>query len=142
MTSPPAARTLAMVSLAQLCCGVAGLLVAIRKGHAYDLLWWHGPPDKVLRDALGPGTALSAPAPMLVAQAASIAALRRGPDVVAQRWLTALGAAMVPGYLVERHVRARLQRAGWHPVETPLTAAGLGLAAAMAAVGARSIRGR
>ena len=46
-----------------------------------------------------------------------------------------LGALMVPGYLVERYDRAHLRH--WDPVETPVAAAGLGLAAAMAVLGGR-----
>jgi hypothetical protein len=131
------------VSAAQLAAGLAGLLVALRRRRAYDI-WLPGgldfpmhagSPASVVRDALWMGTAYSAPAPMLVAQAWSVARLLRGPDPRAVRALAVLGSLMVPGYLVERWGRAALRR--WDPAETPVVAAGLGLGAAMAVLGAR-----
>ena len=79
------------------------------------------------------GTALSAPAPMLVAQAVGTAALIRGEHAAARRTLGALGAAMTCGYAIERLVRRRLTPSGWHAVESPVALAGITLAAAMAA---------
>jgi len=62
---------------------------------------------------------------------------RRG-DRRALRDLTVLGALMTGGYLVERFDRAHLRH--WDPVETPLVVASLGLAAAMAVLGALGLR--
>lgn len=124
-------RTLVAVSAAQLTAGVAGLCVALRRGRHYDLPLLHGSPAHVVRDAAWMGTAYSAPAPMLAAQLWATARLAAGPDERGRRVLGLLGALMVPGYLVERFVRAHLRHSGWDPVETPVAAAGLGLAAAM-----------
>lgn len=143
-------RLLAGLSAAQLTCGVAGLVIAVMRRHPYDILWFRGHPEDVARDALGMGTALSAPMPMLVSQGAMTVALLRVPERatqgqglraglatsrVAESGLAVLGAAMVPGYLGERHVRHVLSRGGWDPVESPLAGVGLGLAAAMAVMG-------
>jgi hypothetical protein len=128
---------LASVSATQLGAGLLGLLVALKRRHAYDFLFLHGRADHVARDALFMGTALSAPAPMLVIQAIATARLLRGArghdDVV----LGTLGAAMVAGYLGESLVRRRLQRSGFDTLESPLAVAGLTLAAAMAVLGLR-----
>jgi hypothetical protein len=128
-------RLLAAVSAAQLACNVAGLAVALRRRHAYDVLWMHGRRDDVARDALSMGTALSAPAPMLVAQAVWTIRAARRASRLATVGLGGLGAVMVPGYLGERHVRQRLRPSGWDRLESPLILAGIGLAAAMAALG-------
>lgn len=129
---------LAKIAAAQLVAGIAGLIVALRRRRAYEFLWLSGSPDRVGRDAVGIGTALSAPAPMLVAQAVSTAVLARGPSVNARRGLGLLGAAMVGGYLGERLVRERLSPNGWDVVESTIAVAGLSLAAAMAASGLRA----
>jgi hypothetical protein len=47
---------------------------------------------------------------------------------------------MVPGYVAEALVRRRLRPSGWDGVESPVVIAGIGLAAAMAALGLRSRR--
>src|SRR5690348_16118521 len=94
-------RVLAAVSTAQLATGGAGLALALRRRHAYHFLFLHGDPDRVALDAITMGTALSAPLPMLVAQAAAIAGLRRGRSNWPVRLLIGLGAAMVGGYLGE-----------------------------------------
>ncbi|MGI8681189.1 MAG: hypothetical protein ACR2JO_03445 [Mycobacteriales bacterium] len=126
---------LMVVSAAQLGCGLTGLGVAIVRRHAYDLPGMHGDPSRIARDAVLMGTAFSAPVPMLLAQAVATAALGIGSNQRATRVLAVLGALMVPGYVGERLVRRRLAPAGWDRVESPLAAAGLGLAAAMAALG-------
>jgi hypothetical protein len=133
----PYRRALVLVSAAQLGCGVAGLRIAFARKYAYDTPLLRGDPDRIARDAVPMGTALSAPAPMLVGQAVATGLLATGPNRRATRALAALGALMVPGYLGERLVRHRLTPAGWDRVESPLAAAGLGLAAAMAALGSR-----
>jgi hypothetical protein len=54
-------RLLAAVSAAQLASGVAGMVVALRRKHLYDVFWMHGQPDQIARDTIVKGTALSAP---------------------------------------------------------------------------------
>ncbi len=134
-------RFLTAVSTAQLALGGAGLVVALQRGHAYDFLWLHGRRDTIARDAALMGTALSAPAPMLVAQTVLTAVVARRRSRRAARGLGVLGAAMVGGYLGERLVRQRLRPSGWDAVETPLVVGGVGLAAAMAAAGLRGTVG-
>jgi hypothetical protein len=128
-------RLLVVLSTAQLAAGLLGQVVALRRRTPYDVPFASGKPEHVGRDSLWMGTAYSAPAPMLAAQAAAIRQLSRGPDDGARRALGALGALMVPGYLMERAGRRRLRPGGFDPVETPLAAAGLVLAAAMAVLG-------
>lgn len=130
-------QVLVVVSAAQLATGVGGLALALRRGHAFDIAFWHGQPSAVGRDFLLMGTALSAPAVMLGAQAGAITALLRGPSPAARRVLGGLGAAMVGGYLAERLVRHRLAPSGWDAAESPVIVAGIGLAAAMALLGLR-----
>lgn len=132
---------LVAVSAAQLGCGLAGAAVAIARRRAYDLPLMRGDPAKVRRDAAWMGTALSAPAPMLLAQAGATAILAGRPDKRASATLGGLGAAMVPGYLGEALVRRRLTRAGWDRLESPLAATGLALAAVMAALAWRCEHG-
>ena len=74
------ARALAGVSAAQLGCGVAGMVVALRRGHPYDVFWMHGQPDAIARDTLFKGTALSAPVSTLLTQAALTAVMARHPS--------------------------------------------------------------
>jgi hypothetical protein len=83
------------------------------------------------------GTALSAPAAMMGAQAGGITVLLRRPSRGARQMLGGLGAAMVAGYLSEQLVRQRLAPSGWDAGESPVIVAGLGLAAAMALIGLR-----
>jgi hypothetical protein len=130
-------QVLVAVSAAQLATGVGGLALALRRRHAYDILFMHGQESAVGRDSLLMGTALSAPAVMLGAQAGGITALLRGPSPAARRLLGGLGAAMVAGYLAERLVRHRLAPSGWDAAESPVIVAGIGLAAAMALLGLR-----
>lgn len=127
-------RAQAAAAALQLGCGVAGMAVALRRRHAYDIPLGRGNPESVARDSVLIGTALSPPVTMLVAQVALIAPAARGSER-ATRGLQALGAAMVGGYLAERLVRRRLRPGSTDPVETPLAAAGLSLAAAMVALG-------
>jgi len=132
---------LVAVSATQLGCGLAGAAVAIARRRAYDLPLLHGDPARVRRDAACMGTALSAPAPMLLTQAGATVILARRPDRRAYATLGWLGAAMVPGYLGEALVRRRLTRAGWDRLESPLAAAGLALAAGMVALAVRHEHG-
>ena len=129
------ARALAGVSAAQLGCGVAGMVVALRRGHPYDVFWMHGQPDAIARDTLFKGTALSAPVSTLLTQAALTAVMARHPSRRVARGLGVVGLTMVAGYLGERLVRQRLRPAGWDALESPLIMAALGLSVAMAALG-------
>jgi hypothetical protein len=135
----PRRRLLAAVSVAQLATGVAGMVVALRRRHPYDVFWMHGRADAIARDTIVKGTALSAPVSNLLAQAALTVVVARRPSRGAARALGGLGALQVAGYLGERLVRRRLRPSGWDPVETPLAAIGIGLAGAMPALG-RQVR--
>jgi hypothetical protein len=130
-------RLLAVVSAAQLASGLGGMALGIRRRHAFDIPFWQGQQSTVGRDSVLMGTALSAPVVMLAAQAWATADLFRRPDAAAERTLGTLGAAMVAGYLAERLVRQRLAPPGWDAAETPVAAAGICLAAAMAMIGLR-----
>ena len=131
---------LVAVSAAQLAVGLSGTALAIRRRRAFDIPFWRGQESAVGRDSLLMGTALSAPAVMLGAQACAMAALVRGPNLAAERVLGGLGAAMVAGYLAERLVRRRLLPSGWDAAETPVVTTGMSLAAIMALLGLRSVR--
>ena len=135
-------QVLVAVSAAQLALGVAGLAIALRRGHCYDHPLMRGRPEHIVRDSLWMGTALSAPVVMLAAQALAIRALRSGPDDGARRALGALGVTMTGGYLIERLCRRRLTPRGFDPVETPVVVAGLVGAAAMGVLGHRAQAGR
>lgn len=124
-------RLLAFVSAAQLASSLVAMATAIRRGREFDVSFMHGDPDKVARDSIWGGTALSAPVTMLAAQAAATIVLAQRPSIVGVRVVGAVGAADLPGYLSERLVRRRLSRSGWDPVESPLIVIGMGLAAAM-----------
>jgi hypothetical protein len=129
------AQLLAAVSAAQLVSGVAGMVVALRRRHPYDLFWMHGEAEKIARDTLFRGTALSAPVSNLLMQAALTAVVAARPSRWAQQALGALGVLWVPGDLGERLVRRRLRPSGWEPMESPLLVVAIGLAVAMAALG-------
>ena len=118
------------------------MAVAIRRRHAYEFFMLHGDRDRVAREAMGMGTALSPPALMLVTQGVATAALLRTGTASAERLLGVLGSGMVVGYLGEDLVRRRLHPSGWDTVESPLVAVGLGLAAAMAIAGLGKGHGR
>jgi pimeloyl-ACP methyl ester carboxylesterase len=133
-------RLLVAVSAAQLATNVTGMAVALRRRHPYDVFWMHGQADTIARDTILRGTALSAPVSNLLAQAAMTVLVARRPSPGTARALAGLGALQVPGYLGERLVRRRLRPSGWDAVESPLAAAGIGLAGAMAALGSRAAR--
>jgi hypothetical protein len=128
-------RALVGVSLAQLACGLTGMAVAIRRGHAYDLGVVKGTPERVARDSILSGTAFSAPGTMLASQAVLTSVLATRGSAWAASGLQVLGALMAGGYLAERLVRHRLGRRGWETFESPLLAAGVGLAVAMCLLG-------
>jgi hypothetical protein len=127
-------QTVAAVTGAQLALNLAGLMAAVRGRHPYDLHWFRGSPDHIVRDALWMGSSMSAPGPLVVAQAVSVAVLLRRDSQAARRAVRALGVAMSGGYPIERHVRRRLTRGGWHRVESPVVIGGWALALAMAAI--------
>jgi hypothetical protein len=87
----PRSRLLAAVSVAQLATGVAGMVVALRRRHPYDVFWMHGRADAIARDTLAKGTALSAPVSNLLAQAALTAVVARRPSRGAARALGGSG---------------------------------------------------
>jgi len=72
-------RLLAAVSAVQLGAGLGGMALAIRRRRAFDIPGRRGQQSAVGRDSLLMGTALSAPAAMLVTQAAATMALLRRP---------------------------------------------------------------
>jgi pimeloyl-ACP methyl ester carboxylesterase len=96
-----------------------------------------GQADAIARDSVLLGAALSAPVSNLLLQAAVTVRLARRPTRGAARALGGLGALQVAGYLGERLVRRRLRPSGWDVVESPLALVGIGLAGAMAALGAQ-----
>ena len=128
-------RTLAAVSAAQLASGVAGMVVALRRVHPYDVFWMHGRPEAIARDTLFKGTALSAPVSTLVTQTALTVSKARRPSRRVAQGLRIVGVTMVAGYLGERLVRHRLRPSGWDALESPLIVAALGLSVGMAALG-------
>jgi hypothetical protein len=128
-------RALVGVSLAQLACGLTGMAVAIRRGHAYDLGFVKGTPERVARESIFSGTALSAPVTMLASQAVFTTVVATRGSARAASGLQVLGALMASGYLAERLVRHRLGRRGWETIESPLVGAGVGLAVAMCLLG-------
>jgi hypothetical protein len=127
-------RALGAVSAVQLSAGITGMVIALRRRHAYHVPMLHGRPDKVARDSVLMGTALSAPVVMLATQAVATMRVLRGGTERAGQVLGVLGTTMVAGYLAEQHVRRRLRPSGWDPVESPLLLVGIGSAAAMAAL--------
>lgn len=140
---------LVAISTAQLIAGVTGCVLAVRRRRNWDLRqpWapWsflHGTPEHVARDSFLMGTAYSPPVYMLAVQLWAIRRLAAGPDDAARRVLGMSGAAMTPGFLGEKHVRAHLRPGGWDPVETPVVAVSVALAAAMAVLGHRAASGR
>ena len=130
-------RRLAAVSAAQLTLGIAGLAVALRRRHAFDVPFMHGDPARMIRQSVYFGTALSAPITFLVAQAVATIRLTRGPDPTAARLLQALGFVYTGGYLAERRVRRCLSGRHWDPVESPLLVAAIALSMAMSLLGRR-----
>ena len=130
-------RALAVVSAAQLATDLVGMVVGLRRRHPYDVFWMHGDPATITRDAVFRGTALSAPVPNMLIQAAMTAVVVRWPSRRAAQALGGWGALMVAGYLGERLVRQRLRPSGWDALESPLLVAAIGLAVAMAVLGRR-----
>ncbi len=132
-------RALVVVAGAQLVTQLTGLTIALRRRLAYDvkIVGMRGEPDAVGRDAWDKGTALSAPITMLSLQAVALARLATSGGALAPAVLGSLGAVNVGGYLGERIVRERLSPGGWDPVETPVAAIGLTLAATMGILGLR-----
>jgi hypothetical protein len=126
---------LAATSAAQLATGLTGMAVALKRHHPYDFLLLHGSPETMARDSVLMGTALSAPAYMLVAQGVATGQVARGAKAPSDVVLGGLGAAMVAGYLGEALVRRRLRPSGYDRLESPLVATAIALSGAMAILG-------
>jgi hypothetical protein len=124
-------KLLVAVSAAHLAVAKLSMKLALARRLPFDLPLLHGDPHRVLRDSVLMGTALSEPVLMMVAETAAIVILARRASPRARVVLGWLGACNVSGYLLERHVRARLRPSGWNRVETPLVGMGLALAAEM-----------
>ena len=109
-------------------------MVALRERRPYDLalLGWRGEPERVARDSWLIGTALSPPIALVMVQIAATVRLGVGPSRVATRILGSLGVIMVVASLLEAEVRAALSPAGWNAKTTPIAAAVVTLAFAMA----------
>jgi hypothetical protein len=137
-------RILVAVSAAQLGTGIAGQVLALKRGLAFDiaLVGWRGRPDRVARDSWLLGTGISAPVAMLTIQGAATARLALGPSAAAARALGMLAAAMIGGYLIERETRTALAPGGSDGIVTPVVAAALGLCVPMAGLGLCSQAGR
>ncbi|UOY00738.1 hypothetical protein [Blastococcus sp. PRF04-17] len=129
---------LVAVSVVQLAAQLAGQVVALRRRRYFDtpLPLLTGDPAHVGRDSLWAGTAFSAPAHMMVAQAWATARVARGDDL-GRQVLRVLGAVMVPGYLLERSARQSLRPGGVDPVETSIVAVALSGAVAMVVLARR-----
>jgi hypothetical protein len=132
-----ARRVLVAVSAAQLGTGIAGQVLALQHGLAFDiaLIGWRGRPDRVSRDSWLLGTGISAPVVMLAIQGVATARLAWGQSAVAARALGVLGAAMIGGYLIDRETRTALTPGGSDGIITPVVAAALGLCVPMAGLG-------
>lgn len=126
-------KGLASVSLLELIVQLAGARRALRDRIAYELPFMHGKPENVGRDVWTIGSRFSAPAPMLAAHATGIVLLLARPRPWVRRALGCLGAAYVPGILLERVTRESFR----HPDRetTPLIASALSFSVAMALLG-------
>lgn len=132
-------RLLVAVSVVQLCAGLAGQALALRRRIAFDIavLGWRGSANHIGRDSILLGTGLSAPGVMLATQAVATVHLARYESPPAARTLGVLGGLMTGGYPVERAVRTALRPGGIDPVLAPVIVIGTGLGVAMAALGLR-----
>jgi hypothetical protein len=132
-------HALVVVSAGQVAAGVAGHMIALRDGRAFNvaLIGWHGRPDRLARDSWLLGTGLSAPVVMLTAQTVLTTQLALRPSPRVTRILGLLGAAMSCGYLVEQEFRNALSPGGWDRQITPVAAVGFASSVAMALVGLR-----
>ena len=117
------------------------MAVAMKRRHPYHVPLLHGRPDRVARDSVLMGTALSAPLSMIALQWVATRRVLRGAGPPSGRVLGGLGATMVTGYFAESLVRQRLQRSGFDAVETPLLVVAISLSGAMAVLGLTSRRG-
>lgn len=79
MTAIPGKQALVRVAAVQVAAGVAGNLLAVHRELPFDiaLVGWVGRRDRVLGDSWLFGTGVSAPVPMLVAQAVATTQLSR-----------------------------------------------------------------
>jgi hypothetical protein len=128
-------RTLLLAAAgAHLAVAIASMTVALSRSSPFHLPFWRGDPHLVLRDSFLMGTALSEPVVMMLAEAAAIAALIRGPSRNASAVLGWLGAANLPGYALEQQVRSRLRPGSWDAIESLLIVGGVKLSCAMVIV--------
>jgi hypothetical protein len=126
---------LVAVSAAHLTVALVSMKIAIARRSSFHLSLLRGDPRRVVRDSIIMGTALSEPVVMMIPEALAIGTMVRGDSQPATAWLGWLGALNVPGYLLERQGRLRLQPSGWDSTETPLVVIGLGLSTVMAKLG-------
>jgi hypothetical protein len=126
-------KVLASVSLVQLIVQLAGARKALRDQIPYDLPLMQGKAENIARDLWTIGSRLSAPGPLLAAQAAGTVLLLVRPRPWLREAIGYLGAVYIPGILSERVTRESFR----HPNReiTPLTASALGLSIAMALLG-------
>jgi hypothetical protein len=109
-------RALAAVSAAQLATELAGMVVGLRRRHPYDVFWMHGDPATITRDAVFRGTALSAPVPNMLIQAAMTAVVVRWPSRRAAQALGGWGASQEAplGPVLSLTAHIHWQAAHWH----------------------------
>jgi hypothetical protein len=132
-------RRLAAVSTVQLMTGLAGFVIAVRRRLPSNpvLVDIAFPTAHIARDSFFLATARSAPGVLLVTQAAAVASLLTRPGPRARRTLGVLGSVMIFGYLVERESPLWPGHGGL--LDTPVYAAGLAGAIAMARLGLRRV---
>ena len=127
-------------SAAQLATGVAGMIVALRRRHPYDVFWMHGQAETVARDAILRG-------PRCQRRFRTCSPSRHdgagGPAAAQPGRRSGSGRpGRAPSARVPRRTAGAAAPApiSWDAVESPLAAAGIGLAGAMAALGSRAAR--
>jgi hypothetical protein len=135
-------KMLMAVSATHLVVAVVSMRVAMARRSPFHLPILHGDPNRMARDSLGMGTALSEPVVMMVTEVWALTMLARRASPGAVAVLGWLGASNVPGYLLEQQVRTRLRPRGWDRVESSLAVGGLVLSAAMATLAATQMRAR
>ena len=94
-------KALGTVSLLQLVFQLIGARKAIREQIPYDVPIGRGKPEDVERDMWNMGSALSAPWPMLAAQAACTVLVLARPRIWVRRAVGCVGALYVFGILWE-----------------------------------------
>lgn len=147
-------RLLRLAAAAQLTTALVGHAVAVRRGLPVDVAALGlrprvepGPASapRVARDAWLTGTALSAPVPALLVQAAALAVLARRPASSPAGRAAALvlgiqAAVACAGQPAERLGRERLVPGTTDPVETPVVVLGTALAGVVVVLSALARR--